>query len=312
MTISHIGKSIVHNHARNFHLRNVLYVPNASKNLLSVHRFTYDNRVFIGFHHFLFLIKDQVTKKIIHRGRCVGGLYPLISSMESSSSKKHAFVATKPSQSRWHSRLGHPSFVIVRHIVSKNKLPCVKDSSHELVCDPCQQAKSHQLPYPISTSVSTVPLQLVFSDVWGPAPTSVGRHDYYVSFIDDYSKFTWIYLLKKKSYVLAAFVNFQKLVERKFDRKILAAQSDWWVSTLSSTLSFKHRESLILYHVLMLISKTVMPKENIVTLLRLASHSLLMLAFPSNSRMKCSSPPHILSICSLSKSSIMTHMFIVF
>jgi hypothetical protein len=43
MTISHIGQSVVHNHARNFHLHNVLYVPNISKNLLSVHRFTYDN-----------------------------------------------------------------------------------------------------------------------------------------------------------------------------------------------------------------------------------------------------------------------------
>jgi hypothetical protein len=56
---------------------------------------------------------------------------------------------------------------------------------------------------------------------------SVGRHHYYVSFIDDYSKFTWIYLLKRKSDVFAAFSNFQKLVERKFDRKILTIQSDW-------------------------------------------------------------------------------------
>jgi histone deacetylase 1/2 len=95
------------------------------------------------------------------------------------------------------------------------------------VCDPCQQAKSHQLPYPISTSVSTAPLQLVFSDVWGPAPTSVGRHDYYVSFIDDYSKFTWIYLLKKKSDAYSAFITFQRLSERKFDTKILKVQSDW-------------------------------------------------------------------------------------
>jgi hypothetical protein len=144
------------------------------------------------------LIKDRDTRKIIHRGRCVGGLYPLISSLKSSQSSKYAFVAIKPSQSKWHSRLGHPSFDIVRQIISKNKLPCVRDSSNLSVCDPCQQAKSHQLPYPISTSVSTVPLQLVFSDVWGPAPTSIGRHDYYVIFIDDYSKFIWIYLLKKK------------------------------------------------------------------------------------------------------------------
>jgi len=59
-----------------------------------------------------------------------------------------------------------------------------------------KKAKSHQLPYPQSDSVSSFPLQLVFSDVWGPAPSSVGHYQYYVSFIDDFSKYTWIYLLK--------------------------------------------------------------------------------------------------------------------
>ena len=89
------------------------------------------------------------------------------------------------------------------------------------------ELKSHQLPYHVSTSISTKPLELIFSDVWGPAPTSVGRHTYYVSFIDDYSKFSWIYLLKKRSDVFQVFKNFQALVVRKFDSKIIAAQSDW-------------------------------------------------------------------------------------
>ena len=118
-------------------------------------------------------------------------------------------------------------FAIVHQILSKNKLPVVGERNLETICDSCQRAKSHQLPYPISTSVSTQPLQLIFSDVWGPAPTSVGRHSYYVSFIDDYSKYTWIYLLKKRSDVFQVFHNFQSLVERKFDCKILAMQSDW-------------------------------------------------------------------------------------
>jgi hypothetical protein len=95
------------------------------------------------------------------------------------------------------------------------------------VCDACQKAKSHQLPYPKSFSVSTVPLQIVFSDVWGPALASVGRYKYYVSFIDDYSKFTWIYLLKNKSDVFQKFHDFQHHVERLFDKKILALQTDW-------------------------------------------------------------------------------------
>jgi histone deacetylase 1/2 len=87
-------------------------------------------------------------------------------------------------------------------------------------------AKRHQLPYPISTSVSTSPLQLIFADVWGHAPTSVGRHDYYISFIDDYSKFTWIYFLNRKSDAYDALLNFEKLIERKLDKKILTVQSD--------------------------------------------------------------------------------------
>jgi len=70
-------------------------------------------------------------------------------------------------------------------------------------------------------------MDLVFSDVWGPAPNSIGRHNYYVSFIDDHSKFVWIYLLKHKSEVYQCFQDFQKLVERQFDRKIRAIQTDW-------------------------------------------------------------------------------------
>ena len=95
------------------------------------------------------------------------------------------------------------------------------------MCDACQQAKAHQLPYPKSVSQSSAPLELVFSDVWGQAIESVGRKQYYVSFIDDYSKFTWIYLIKYKSEVFQKFHDFQNLVERLFDRKIKAVQTDW-------------------------------------------------------------------------------------
>jgi len=83
-------------------------------------------------------------------------------------------------------------------VLRNNKLPFDIDNNPESVCDSCQMAKSHQLPYSTSHNVSSSPFDLVYSDVWGPAPTSVGRHNYYVSFIDDHSKYTWIYLLKKK------------------------------------------------------------------------------------------------------------------
>lgn len=45
--------------------------------------------------------------------------------------------------------------------------------------------------------------------------------------LTDYSKFTWIYLLRFKSEVFQCFHDFQSMVERQFDHKILAVQSDW-------------------------------------------------------------------------------------
>lgn len=74
--------------------------------------------------------------------------------------------------------------------------------------------------------MSTYPLELVFSNVWGATPESVGRYKYYVSFINDFSKFTWIYLLRFKSEFFEKFKEFQNMVERLFDRKIVAVQSD--------------------------------------------------------------------------------------
>jgi hypothetical protein len=61
----------------------------------------------------------------------------------------------------------------------------------------------------------------------GPAIDSFGHKKYYVSFIDDYSKFTWIHLLHHKSEVSKYFLEFQAIVERLLDRKIIAVQSDW-------------------------------------------------------------------------------------
>jgi hypothetical protein len=97
------------------------------------------------------------------------------------------------------------------------------------MCDACQRGKMHQLPYPKSSSVSKFPLEPIFSDVWGSAPELVGRFKYYASFIDDFSKFMWIYLIKKKYEVFQCFHEFQNLVEMLFDRKIKFVQTDWCV-----------------------------------------------------------------------------------
>jgi histone deacetylase 1/2 len=78
----------------------------------------------------------------------------------------------------------------------------------------------------VSSRVSVAPLELVHTDVWGPARTSSEGYKYYVSFVDDYSRFCWIYLLKHKSDVEQVFYAFQAHVERLLNAKIKAVQSD--------------------------------------------------------------------------------------
>jgi hypothetical protein len=52
------------------HLNHILHVPNAHKQLVSIHRFNLDNNTFIELHMFFFLIKDQATRKNLVRGPC--------------------------------------------------------------------------------------------------------------------------------------------------------------------------------------------------------------------------------------------------
>jgi len=221
MAISHVGHSTIATPSRNLKLNNILHVPKAAKNLVYVHRFTSDNFVFIEFHPNYFLVKDQETRRTLLKGRCHRGLYPL------PTPSKQVLTVTKPFVSWWHARLGHPASQIVSRVILNNSLSYIPESNNVQVCNACQQAKAHQLPYPQSVSESHAPLDLVFSDVWGPAIEFVGRKQYYASFIDDYSKFTWIYLIKFKSEVFQKFHDFQPPVERMFDRKIKAVQTDW-------------------------------------------------------------------------------------
>jgi hypothetical protein len=139
------------------------------------------------------LIKDRATRRLLLKGGCHNDLYPLLASLA-----RQAFVVNKPSFHRWHSRPGHPAVPIVQKVISLFNLPCLSESNTVSICDAYQLAKSHHLPYPKSTSLLSHPLKLIYSDVWSPTPKSVGRFKYYVSFIDDFSKFTWIYLLKHK------------------------------------------------------------------------------------------------------------------
>ena len=95
------------------------------------------------------------------------------------------------------------------------------------MCPNCQKAKSSQLPFKTSHSKSLHPLDLIYSDVWGPAHAiSTTGACYYISFFDDCTKFLWLFPIKLKSDVESIFMQFQAYVERQFNTQIKIMQSD--------------------------------------------------------------------------------------
>jgi hypothetical protein len=92
----------------------------------------------------------------------------------------------------------------------------------------CQLGKISHVSLASVLHHSIAQFEIVFSDVWGPAPvpSSLG-HQYFVFFIDNYTRYTWIYFLKHKSEVFDAFIQFEKMIDGQFNTKIRAFQSDW-------------------------------------------------------------------------------------
>jgi hypothetical protein len=74
---------------------------------------------------------------------------------------------------------------------------------------------------------------------WGPIPT-MGGSRYFVTFVDDYSQYTWLYLLQNRSELPKIYSGFQKMVQTQFSQNIKIFRFDnameYHESTFLSTL----------------------------------------------------------------------------
>lgn len=90
-------------------------------------------------------------------------------------------------------------------------------------CNACRKVKSHQFPFSSSHTHSSKPLHLVYSDEWGPT-LIISREGfkYYVTFLDDYTRYTWWFPLVQILDVFKVFLLFQTHVEHLFQFKIVS------------------------------------------------------------------------------------------
>ena len=98
---------------------------------------------------------------------------------------------------------------------------------HEGTCKVCARGKNIKNPFPKSETKTKGTLELIHYDVCGPIPsTSLSGYEYYVIFIDDYSRKTWIYFLKTKSEVFRKFKEFKSFRENHSERRIKTLTSN--------------------------------------------------------------------------------------
>jgi len=94
-------------------------------------------------------------------------------------------------------------------------------------CSSCCLGKAHRLPSFSSTASYTKPLELIFCDLWGPAPVeSFDGFSYFLTCVDAYSRFSWIFPLKLKSHTLQTFANFKRMAELQYNSSIKSVQTD--------------------------------------------------------------------------------------
>ncbi len=99
---------------------------------------------------------------------------------------------------------------------------CKFSDKNNFLCESCCEGKNHRQPFPINHDKTICkPLELVHSDLCGPVtPTSLGGSNYFMTLIDECTKYTWVYALKSKDQVFSKFKEWKVFVEKQYNKHV--------------------------------------------------------------------------------------------
>lgn len=206
-------------------ISDVLLVPAIDKNLLSISQLLEKNYNIV-LQNYIFIIFDSLGSDVV------------IVSMNNRSfvldwnlvNPKNLFQSIDDTN-LWHKRLGHAKYKslsrmfeagLVEEIINKN----IKQ--HRGIYDVCQFGKHARLAFPTNQAWGAYEmLQLVHSYVCGPIKTSsLNGCRYFILFIDDCTRYCWVYFLKQKYDVAEVFWKFEVKVKNQTDCKLKKVVSD--------------------------------------------------------------------------------------
>lgn len=207
-------------------LEDVLFVPEVPHNLLSVSRMQ-QKGISVIFDPEGVRIKQ--INEIIATGKPVNGLINItFEILKDHGNLSNISMVNKDSNYQiWHERLGHvnrKSFLKLKNLQMVEDVDLINSVNPvNDICESCILGKQTRLPFQKSKNKGHVkrPLFIIHSDICGPiTPPTVDNKNYFVTFIDDFTHYTVVYLLEFKSEDLKVFKDFHAKSEVNFNCKI--------------------------------------------------------------------------------------------
>ena len=212
-----------------FILTEVLYIPEATENLISVRHATKNGLEFK-------FCEDRCEigqcGRIVATAPCYGDA---IYYLTGDSPQATALVARrhKETPQLWHQRFGHLSYDNLARLPSM--VTGINITAEEFktagtqgeLCEPCAMGKQHRSPFKLSNTTAARPLELVHTDVCGPLPiTSLGGSNYFLTLLDDHSKLSMVQPIARKSDAATAVQSALNMLENQIDLRTKRLRCD--------------------------------------------------------------------------------------
>ena len=210
-------------------LDKTFYIPSFSKNLVSVSRLAPQGFDFQFKDVSFLIIKDSVP---IGSGKLTDGLYCLSldpkcahSLTTTHNNINNISVLKNHSSSLWHRRLGHISIERLKRLVKDGVIQTLDFTDFD-TCLGCIKGKQTNKSNK-GAKRSDTKLKIIHTDICGPFTTQcLNGQRYFITFINDFTRYMYLYLLNDKSEALDAFKVYKAEVEKQSGLSIKIVRSD--------------------------------------------------------------------------------------
>ena len=213
-------------------LHNVLHVPNFHFNLISVNKLCKDISCTISFTNDMCYLQGPSLRRPLQLGRIKNGLYycqTAPTNIKPQAQVPNTFsclsALNKIDASKlWHLRLGHAPFSVIKLALPNLNISSCLNSS---LCKIYPATRQSRLSFNHSSIKSVSPFELLHLDTWGPYKSATHSTCHlFLTIVDDFTRCTWIYLMKYKSDASSVFQSFYSYVFNQFNALIKTIRSD--------------------------------------------------------------------------------------